>query len=178
MRSETAESEQTAVFLKNSIPLATCFGAAFLDILPIPSGSPQVVAPSIVLCTAFFWCLHRPDLLGNASCFGLGVLIDAIGGTPIGATALVLLALRTALLTPKRYLLAKSFVIIWIYFAFMAAIAECLKWIFACFWYERLLPIEPVMVEWLLTLAIYPFVSLVLSSLNNLLPNSDGLVGE
>ncbi|MEO1017992.1 MAG: rod shape-determining protein MreD [Pseudomonadota bacterium] len=175
VRPSETSSEQGVTFLRHALPFSTCLIASFIDLLPIPSASPEAVSPSLTLAAVFFWSLHRPDLFSNFVCFGFGVFVDAVGGAPMGMTALIFLAVRSMLMTTERYLVAKTFFIVWFYFILISVLAVFLKWILGSLWSQSLLSGEAFVVEWLLTIAVYPFVTLVLSTLHNAFPKNDEL---
>jgi hypothetical protein len=47
---------------------------------------------------------------------------------------------------------------------------ELARWLLACAWWGRLFPLQPVVLSLLLTVALYPLVSLLLTRVHNQVP--------
>ncbi len=149
-----------------------------IDIVPFPNASPQAIAPNLLIAAVFFWCLHRPDLLGNASCFFLGLLYDAAAGLPIGMMSILLLIERAMIMTPNRFLVAKSFGVVWICFGLVALTVDSLRWFFLSLWYLRVFAFEPVFLGILLTVLFYPLIAWIFSHVHSALPHPPELTEQ
>lgn len=60
-------------------------GALLLNFLPWPD---LALAPDFVALTLAFWCVRQPRLVGLATAWGLGLLVDAGNGVLLGQHAL------------------------------------------------------------------------------------------
>ena len=145
------------------LPLITAIAALVIDLLPISAASPVGVAPSLLLVVAFYWSLHRPDLVSSLDLFCVGLLADLIGATPLGSTSLVLLTVRRAVLIPQRPLLARSFLVAWLGFTATVLAVQLLRWIVMTFVYQSLFRLGPLAVEAGLTAALYPPIAALLT---------------
>ena len=165
-------------FAKRFLPLLTGLVALFVDVLPLPAGSPDTVMPALLVCVIFFWTIYRPDLLGVVSIFVLGLLLDAIAGLPLGLSPFVYLTVRNVLMPQERYLATTSFVVIWASFVIAASAVLGLRWLVASVWWWHLFELRPVVMELALTVAIYPLVGYALSGLRRHLPKASYVPGS
>ena len=118
----------------------------------------------------YFWSLYRQDLFSPAAAFATGVLYDALAGLPLGLTALVLLLVRQLVVVQQRFFLARSFPVVWCCFLLLAPAAEIARWLLISLWWGRLFALEPVVLSLLLTMALYPLASLLLTRVHNGIP--------
>jgi rod shape-determining protein MreD len=75
------------------------------------------VGPCFLLISAYYWALHRPELLPAPVVFGFGALSDLLGGAPLGAGTLVLLLVYALTRSYRRLLHNAGFVTAWLTFA-------------------------------------------------------------
>jgi len=98
------------------------------------------------------------------------MVYDALTGLPLGVTAIMLLLVRNLLVTQQRFFLARSFPVIWACFLLLAPVALMFRWLLVSLWWGTLFPFPPVMIELLLTLALYPLASWLLGRLHSRIP--------
>lgn len=146
-------------------PLATGLVAAYADLLPMFGSAPRPLAPSLTACIVYFWTVYRPDLMPALALFAIGVVLDAVGGLPLGLTALALLLVRGFLLSGQRFLLAQPFAVIWVCFLPVVLALAGLRWALAVLFWGRLFPVEPLLIEAGLTFAAYPLIGWLLTGL-------------
>lgn len=144
-------------------PVLTAVGAIALDLLPMPNAAPQAAAPSLLLATVYFWTVHRPDLLPPLALFGLGCLLDAGGGVPVGVTPLALLVGRGLILSGQRWLHRQPGPVIWACFLPVAMMVDGLRWGLASLARGGPLPVAPVLLETALSFLAYPLVAALLA---------------
>ncbi|MCB1971484.1 MAG: rod shape-determining protein MreD [Geminicoccaceae bacterium] len=160
------------------LPPLTAIVALFIDLMPLPSASPEAIMPSLLVCVVFYWTISRPDLLGIVWIFVLGMVIDGIGGMPLGLTSLVFLVARNMLMPRERFLSTTSFIVIWASFVVAATAVLGMRWVVACIWYGQLFELRPMVLELALTVAVYPVVSYSLGSIRELLPKANHVSGS
>ena len=141
------------------VPALTVAGAVVLDLLPLPNAAPGTAAPSLVLATVYFWTVHRPELLPPLALFGLGCLLDAGGGVPVGVTSLALLLGRVLILSGQRWLHRQHGAILWACFLPVALGVDGLRWGMASLARGGPLPLAPVLLETALSFLAYPLVA-------------------
>ena len=156
--------------LRTLLPLLTGITAVVIDAQPLPFAGFEGVASFSTLCVVYFWSLYRPDLLTIPTTFAIGLIYDALTGLPLGVTPIMLLLVRNLLVTQQRFFLARSFPVIWACFVLLAPVALLSRWLLVSLWWGLLFPVAPVVVELLLTLALYPLASWLLGRLHGRIP--------
>lgn len=148
-------------------PVAAGLLVAVVDLLPLTAvGTP---APMLTLCLLHAWTLHDPESMSPAVTFLLGLVLDAVGGMPLGLTSLAFLVVRAALSSGQRLLLAQPFAVVWASFAVTVLAFAGLRWLLASLWWLRLFPVQPTLAEALLTFAAYPLVGWPVGGLHHAL---------
>lgn len=113
-------------------PVALTLVLLLISALPLGAPVINLLMPSLPLIAVFYWVLYRPDLMPAGAAFGIGLLDDGLGGTPIGVGALVLTLVHAAVTAQRRFFAGKSFGIVWLGFAVVAALAFFLSWLLVC----------------------------------------------
>jgi rod shape-determining protein MreD len=156
--------------LRLLLPLALAVGAVLIDALPLLGLGPWGLTPFSTLCVVYFWSLYRPDLFGTSAAFATGIVYDAVAGLPLGLTALILILTRRFVVMQRRFFAARSFLVVLSCFLLLAPAAAIAHWVLACLWWGRALPFQPIMLSLLLTMALYPVVSLLLARVHHQIP--------
>jgi rod shape-determining protein MreD len=152
--------------LRRLAPFLTALAAAVVDLLPLPNPAPQALAPATTVCVCYFWTLSRPDLMNPLAIFLVGLVLDGVGGLPLGLTSLALLVGRCAVMGGQRFLRAQPFAVVWLCFVPVASAVAAARWLLASLAWGRLFPLEPVALEAGLTVAAYPAIGWLLSRLH------------
>jgi rod shape-determining protein MreD len=161
---------QLDVRLRALAPFAVALAAVLVDVLPFLGIGPGGITPFSTLCVAYFWSLYRPDLFGAVAAFATGIAYDALAGLPLGLTALILLLVRQLVVVQQRFFVARAFPVVWCCFLLLAPAVELARWLLMSFWWGRLFALPPVLLSLLLTVALYPLASLVLTRVHNAIP--------
>jgi len=156
--------------LRALAPLALAGAAVLFDVLPFLGLGPWGITPFSTLCVVYFWSLYRPDLFGTVAAFLTGIVYDALAGLPLGLTALILLLVRQLVVVQQRFFLARTFPVVWCCFLLLAPAVEIARWLLVSLWWGRLFAPAPVLLSLLLTVALYPLASLVLTRIHNGIP--------
>ena len=124
----------------------------------LPYGIPHFaqVTPFFALMAVFYWSIYRPEKLPPPAVFAIGVVQDMLGGGPIGMIALMLLGVYGVGVSQRRFFLGKSFLVEWCGFVVIGAGAVAAAWFVASLYYATLLDPRPLIVQALLTVALYP----------------------
>lgn len=138
------------------VPAMVTLACVFAGRTPI--GVPQLgtVAPLLPLAAIFFWTIRRPELLSAPVVMLIGLVDDAIGGTPFGLGALVLLLVRWLVMSQRRVFLGKPFALMWWGFVIVAPVAVSGAWLLSGFARGALPPPGPIMVQLVLMLLLFP----------------------
>jgi rod shape-determining protein MreD len=151
-------------------PLATVIGAILLDLLWIPVPGFNAVAPAFAVMAVYCWAIWRPQYLPYTGVFLAGVFEDLIRGTPLGTTALALLAVQGFVWAQRRLLSSRSFNVLWMGFAVTSLIAAVVTWGAVSFAYRMALAPWPGGMQYLLTVAAFPVLALPLLRIERGLP--------
>ena len=117
------------------------------------------ITPMYALMAVYFWSIYRPDLLGYGATFSIGVLEDMLSGAPLGSGALILLLCQRTVFSQQKFFNNKSFGVIWLAFAVVAAGAGLLRWVcVGLVATSGFTPAGQMLTAYLLTVAMYPIV--------------------
>jgi rod shape-determining protein MreD len=156
--------------LAASMPFMIAVVLAMVIAVPLQLPHIGAVAPSLTLAAVYYWAVYRPDLFGYGAAFCLGLFTDLMTGAPLGLSALVLVAVQAVSVTQRRFFLGKPFHILWWGFALIAPVAMLLAWVLASIYQGTLLAIGPVLLQAVLTVALFPAVAWLLGRCHALLP--------
>lgn len=142
--------------LRQALPGLLVLLCIMLSVAPVRLPDHALVAPGVVLIAVFYWTVHRPDLLRPWQACLFGLFDDILSGGSLGVNALVLTLVHWVVVSQHRVFRGKSFLVVWIAFALLAPIAILLTAILSAIADRS--PLEPavVLVQTLLTIALYP----------------------
>jgi rod shape-determining protein MreD len=156
--------------LRLLLPFASAVCAVLIDVLPLLGLGAEGLTPFSSLCVVYFWSLYRPDLFGSLAAFATGMVYDALAGLPLGLTSLLLVLTRQLIIVQRRFFVARSFLVVLSCFLLLAPAVELARWLLACIWWGRLFPVQPVALSLLLTAALYPVASVLLTRVDSRIP--------
>ena len=116
--------------------------------------------PAAALACVFFWSLFRPASMSPPVVFVLGLLSDLLGLAPPGISVLVLLAVH-GIAVRWRVLAGQGFVLVWLAFVVVAAVAASLGWALTSLLTLRVLPGSAALFQFGLTAGLYPLLAWV-----------------
>ncbi len=132
----------------------------WMGLLKIPSVS--LVWPDYMIPLLFFWTLYRPDLVPLGFIVVLGMMHDMLSGNVIGQAPLLWILTYMSVLFQRRFLLKKPFRMIWGFFSLTFLGYLGLNWIFGSLSQRYSDPVFPMMIQFLMTMGAYPFITLFL----------------
>lgn len=139
--------------------------AVLMVLAAAPIGLPSPVFAVALPCVAF-WTIFRPAAMSPPVTFLLGLLLDLLGLSPLGAGVLVLLVVQGIALRLRRFLARQSFLVVWLAFCVAAAGAALLHWGLHVLLSLQLHPLAPALHGALLSAGLYPAIALVLSRIH------------
>lgn len=158
-------------FFFRIVPGTTTILFALLSLLPFHVPSFGSIAPGLALMAVFHWTIYRPDLLPLSVIFFTGLLLDLLNGTPyVGLSALVLLLVRTAVLSQRRMFIHRPFSVVWLGFLGVAVGALAFEWAFVSLMQVQLLIPRPFVFQTLVTAACFPIGSYILVLAHRAMP--------
>ncbi len=131
------------------------------------------VMPMMVLISVYYWAIYRPDLMPMMLVFLLGILHDLIGGGVVGMQAFILLAAYGFVSRQRRFFHGKSFGVVWWGFMLVGFFAATIQWIFVLGFEQRWVSPWPVFFSYLLSVAIFPVLALIMVAVHRTLPLQD-----
>ncbi|MDE1902813.1 MAG: rod shape-determining protein MreD [Alphaproteobacteria bacterium] len=153
------------------VPSTTTILFVLLSLLPFHVPSFGSIAPAFALMAVFHWSVYRPDLLPPTIVFIAGLSLDLLNGTPyVGLSALVLLLVRTGVLSQRQVFSHRPFSILWLGFFGAAVGAFTLEWTFVSLMQMQVLPPRPFIFQTLITTACFPIGSYLLALAHRAMP--------
>jgi len=140
-------------------PAILALALVILNVVPLHIPGFSRVAPLLPLMAVYHWAIFRPRLLPAYAVFLIGLLQDILTGAPIGVNAFVFLVAYGAVLSQKRFFIGKSFFILWLGFALIAAGAAVINWLAVSILSAALVEPRTVLFQYLMTLGFFPAVA-------------------
>ncbi len=142
--------------LRGLTPLALTLALVLLAVLPLPLREFTAVTPGLTLMSVYYWSIYRPDRLPLAATFAVGVVQDALAGTPLGLSALVRIRVQEVVVSQRRFFHGKNFLVEWWGFILVAPAAVAAGWALTSIYFGVVVPPRPLGFQLLLTISLYP----------------------
>ncbi|HEX6858603.1 MAG TPA: hypothetical protein VF138_00165 [Caulobacteraceae bacterium] len=139
------------------IPALAAFGASVLFAVPLRVFGMQLPEPVFAMVLAFSWAVIRPSILAPFVLLLLGVLLDALWGSPLGLWSLSLLIAYASVLFVRNWMSGQSSPIMWIWFAGVTALAMLSGYIFTMIDAKAAPGWGPMAWQFFCTAILYPF---------------------
>lgn len=128
------------------------------------------VRPLFLLMAIYYWAIFRPTLVPPVMTFVWGILFDMIAGMPVGMTALLFLVIQWVVRDQRLFLMGQSFVTLWLGFAVTALGYAFIQWALFAIFTLSLPDYRPAAGTVLLSIGLFPLISLILVSTHRFLP--------
>ncbi|MEX1148247.1 MAG: rod shape-determining protein MreD [Sphingomonadales bacterium] len=151
--------EQIDQSIRAATPFLWCLFWGLVELLPFNIVILSPVTPALLLISAYFWTISRPDLMPPLLLFLLGVIHDLWSGGPFGLTPLTLILMHGFVVSQRRLLSRRLFVISWVGFVIVAAGFGVVGWTLASFHNDGFLNPVPTAFQILLSIALYPVMA-------------------
>jgi rod shape-determining protein MreD len=145
--------------VRHLVPVGLTLFLILLDAVPMHLPEFAMVVPLLPLIGVYYWSIYRPDLMPPAMAFGLGLVNDAIAGTPLGVSPLIYLLAQGMTASQRRFFHGKPFRIAWWGFGLVGTGAFLLQWVLVSLLVGHSLELHSVMFEFLMTMCSYPVLS-------------------
>lgn len=163
MLSRIAQSKSPSAYIRPTIPALVLLGFFVLESVYFPWEKWLLIGPSLVLMTCYYWLLYYPTTISYLFLFVLGIMIDAMTGSILGISSLLLMMFRVVVRTQYRWFIAGDFWGVWLGFAAMSLVFFTAQWLFFSLYLQRLMPISAPLFTWLVTATLYPFLHKMLN---------------
>ena len=164
--SEDLDENITSLF-QRLLPFMSSVLLLLMSYIPLDFSVFNNIRPSIGLICVYFWMLHRPDLFNLWSVYFLGVIDDIISSAPFGSNIFAMLLLYVLITNTSRFFNAKPFVVTWYGFAVLSLVAMLGRWLVVSIYYSQFLPLLMMLFSYMVTIAAYPLLSLLLAFIQN-----------
>ncbi len=162
------------VVARHCVPGGTTILLLLVATAPFGLPGQAQLQPALTLSCVFFWSLFRPVAMSAPVVFVIGLLADLVGLAPVGVSMVVLLGAHGLALAWRRGLIRQRFVAIWLVFGPVALLAALVTWGLTCLLTFQLLPLSPVMFQFVLTVAVFPAVAAVFLHAHRGVADPDG----
>jgi hypothetical protein len=102
------------------------------------------------------------------------IVQDALEGEPFGTNAFVLIAVYWFVASQQRHIGGRPFLVLWLVFAAVGLIAESLRWLLVSTLTATLIAPWSVTFEYLMTVALYPVLTVAFVLAQRTLPRGGG----
>jgi rod shape-determining protein MreD len=135
---------------------AVMFFGLLLLVVPLNLFQGHLPTPILPLIAIFLYGLDRPDDLPPWLSFAAGLVLDLLFGAAIGPWATVFLTMHAAILWQRGYFQGRDGVVLTTGYGAASLLALMLYWFEMSILSGRAMPISDVLVQWLVTLAVFP----------------------
>lgn len=155
----TAIWQKVDLFARSVVPFIMSLLLVILSVVPTYIPDYNQVTPVFALIAIYHWPVYRPNLLSLLPVFFLGFIQDLLLGTPIGLYILVFLTVYGIVFFQRRFFIGRPFIIYWIGFAVIAALASIESYLLASAWHLTLLNFDIIAFQYCLLLGLFPIIT-------------------
>lgn len=167
--------ENVVSLFQRLLPVLTSIIFMLLAYIPVNLSVFNNIRADLGLACIYFWMLHRPDLFGLGSIIVLGVVSAAISSALPGSGLLAYLVMYVCVYNTQKFFNAKPFVVVWYGFMALCLATLLVKWLVVSVFYGAFLPLSMLFFCYLIGVAMYPLISVVLAFMQNKFIQDDGL---
>jgi rod shape-determining protein MreD len=142
----------------------------FMGVISSPYPFSLILDAPFYLMAIYFWSVYRPTLLPVWLVFISGILLDLLSGTPLGLNAALFVLIRLVVVDQRRFLLAQSFIMVWLGFAVVNFIYNAFQWLILSTLSLQFMPLHDLWTSVLLGFVFFPVLSIVLHITRRILP--------
>ena len=147
------------VAARRSLPCAFSVLLVLLLCAPLDLPQQQTLLPGAEMASVFFGAGFRRASRPAPMVFALGLLSDLLSFTAPGIGILTLLIVHAVGVGWRYGLSRQGFVLVWLVFLLVSAAMIALDWTLFCVFSQRLLPVQPALLELALAAGLYPLLS-------------------
>lgn len=125
--------------------------------------------PFFLLMAVYYWSIYRPTVMPFLYTFVLGLVMDLLTSVPPGLNALSLVLLQMIVQKSRLFLMGQPYIMVWLGFVIVCFVNALFIWLVMC-GFTVFTPVWPSLIAALLSIFIFPLVSLALHSVHKILP--------
>lgn len=167
MKKAELDNDDFSLMLQRFLPLLSSLLILLAFYIPSDFWLSSNIRPEVTVICVYYWLLNRPDVFNVGSVYILGIVEDVVSSAPVGSTTLMLLLLYILVSNLSKYFSSKPFSVTWYGFALLTLLVMFVKWLVVSIYYSQFLPISILMFSVLVTIAFYPFISLINAFIQN-----------
>lgn len=153
-----------------ALPYSVLVFLFFIGLVSSPYPFSAILDAPFFLMALYFWSVYRPTLIPPWLAFVAGLLMDLLSGGILGLNAMLFVLVRVAVVDQRRFILAQSFMMVWLGFALVNFIYHIAQWAIFSLIKWHIMPISQLWAGLLLGFAFFPIVSIVLHITHKILP--------
>ncbi|MBE6444639.1 MAG: rod shape-determining protein MreD [Alphaproteobacteria bacterium] len=165
--------ENASLVIKNCLPFVVSVLVLLISFLPYNFFILKGVHVAVGISCVYFWLQHRPDLFNLWSAFGIGIIEDLISASPLGSNVFEVLLMYLLVNSTSRLFNAKPFIVLWYGFMALSLITLFSRWLIVSIYYSHFLPLSVLFFSYLVTIVLYPLLSLLMAAVQNKLIKED-----
>jgi rod shape-determining protein MreD len=146
-----------------TVMLSMGMAGLFLEAAPLGLSADARPSPDLVFLVVAFWSLRRPEVAALLAVYALGLARDLLTDTPVCIGALSLVLASGYLKSMGPVLARWRFVAEWFVVSMTLMIVLALQWLTVLVLLAHPPYLYDLGLQWLITVAIYPVLALVLS---------------
>lgn len=155
-----------------TLPFLVGLFCVFLTFVPIGSIVGIEVAPAFALMAVYYWAAHQPETFPPYAVFAVGLLQDLLSAGPIGLWAFTYVVIYGVVQTQRLVFAGRVPLVLWTGFALTALLAGTIAWSVASLYYARVLPPGPVLLQLIVTVALFPIFATLFARVERILAPS------
>ncbi len=153
------------------VPMAVTFFLAILMLLPLGSGVANIAMPHLAMISAFYWLVARPLLMPYGACAAIGLCLDLWLHVPLGLNMVLLLLTRLFVVNQIKHFRGRNRAVHWVVFSVMSLGLYSLSWLIMSAINGMLWPVQPLVLQWLVTAFSYAPLGFILGRLRRSISN-------
>jgi rod shape-determining protein MreD len=110
-------------------PFAFTIVLLIFGLVPLRLPLVPPMAADLVLVSVYYWAIHRPGLMPPFAVFVTGLLMDLLGGGPLGVETFTFLMVYGIALSVRPWLIGATFPLVWASFTMVALAATVVRWL-------------------------------------------------
>lgn len=144
---------------RHSLPALIMLFLVVLNMVPLHIPGIARIMPVLPLIAVYHWSVYRPALLPPAVVFCIGLLHDVLSGAPIGVNALVYLTVYGIVESQQRFLVGKSFAVVWLGFGIVSMIATIEAWLLVSILSSAVVEPNAALFQFILNFGCFPLMA-------------------
>ena len=168
----SALPEQIDIILRFCVSYILMFILLILSAVSFALPLSVTIEISFMSMIIYYWAIYRPTLIPPLLVFIIGIVLDLLGGLPVGLNAFIFLTLRQIISDQRLFLMGQPFIVIWLVFAVVSTVVLLFQWVLFGFIHWEWTPIQPVILSIISGTFFFPVVGAILYLSHRILPLS------